>query len=81
MLLHKTYMNLDPSHLPVSLQYYGFTYLGIQITTTVAQIVKDNFNPALIKVKKDQMNILPRNNFLFSKIPLSLSTVSFFKRS
>lgn len=53
MPLHKTSMNLDLSHLPVSLQYHGFTYLGIQIRTTVAQIVKDNFNSALIKVKKD----------------------------
>ena len=44
-------MNLD--HPPLSLQYHGFTYSGIQIRTTLTQIVKDNFVSALTKVKKD----------------------------
>ena len=53
MPLHNASLNLDPSNFPVYLQYNGFTYLGVQMRTSLKQIVKDNFSSVLSKVKKD----------------------------
>ncbi len=68
------------SHVPVSLQPQGFTYLSIHIRPTISQLIQRNFS----LVEKDfsnwsvlnaglnccvsviKMNILPRINFLFA---------------
>ncbi len=56
--------SLDLSHIPVSLQHLGFTYLGIHIRPTISQLIKDNFNLALSKVKKGGQNKCNRTTYL-----------------